>query len=85
MLQVDFSSDSVETQGTNISQVNITKVTMGRKFLRVISDALFLQVVFYGLHIVSPLISLELLKYPKLCHDVSLLHEDFCHLSLYQY
>ncbi|KAI4370235.1 hypothetical protein MLD38_018605 [Melastoma candidum] len=27
------------------------------------------QVVFYGLHIVTPLISLELLKYPKLCHD----------------
>jgi hypothetical protein len=27
------------------------------------------QVVFFGLHIVSPLISLELLKYPKLCHD----------------
>ncbi|KAK4801722.1 hypothetical protein SAY86_022209 [Trapa natans] len=43
---VDFSSDSIETQGTNVSQV-----------------------VFYGLHIVTPLISLELLKYPKLCHD----------------
>ncbi|KAI6677904.1 hypothetical protein NL676_038700 [Syzygium grande] len=28
-------------------------------------------VVFYGLHIVTPLISLELLKYPKLCRDVS--------------
>ncbi|XP_030511531.1 exportin-4 isoform X2 [Rhodamnia argentea] len=27
------------------------------------------QVVFYGLHIVTPLISLELLKYPKLCRD----------------
>ncbi|KAI6698236.1 hypothetical protein NL676_018355 [Syzygium grande] len=27
------------------------------------------QVVFYGLHIVTPLISLELLTYPKLCHD----------------
>ncbi|XP_022746625.1 exportin-4-like isoform X2 [Durio zibethinus] len=27
------------------------------------------QVVFFGLHIVTPLISLELLKYPKLCHD----------------
>ncbi|CAK7341133.1 unnamed protein product [Dovyalis caffra] len=43
---VDFSSDSVETQGTNISEV-----------------------VYFGLHIVTPLISLELLKYPKLCHD----------------
>lgn len=27
------------------------------------------QVVYMGLHIVTPLISLELLKYPKLCHD----------------
>ncbi|KAI8556163.1 hypothetical protein RHMOL_Rhmol05G0230600 [Rhododendron molle] len=43
---VDFSSDSSETQGTNISQV-----------------------VFLGLHIVTPLISLDLLKYPKLCYD----------------
>ncbi|XVF06407.1 hypothetical protein REPUB_Repub06bG0046100 [Reevesia pubescens] len=43
---VDFSSDSVEVAGINISQV-----------------------VFFGLHIVTPLISLELLKYPKLCHD----------------
>ncbi|KAJ0079404.1 hypothetical protein Patl1_23167 [Pistacia atlantica] len=43
---VDFSSDSIEAQGTNISQV-----------------------VFFGLHIVTPLISLDLLKYPKLCHD----------------
>ncbi|GMY20514.1 exportin-4 isoform X2 [Fagus crenata] len=43
---VDFSSDSIETQGTNISQV-----------------------VYFGLHIITPLISLDLLKYPKLCHD----------------
>ncbi|PON54527.1 Armadillo-type fold containing protein [Trema orientale] len=43
---VDFSSDSVETQGTNISEV-----------------------VYFGLHIVTPLISLDLLKYPKLCYD----------------
>ncbi|CAL0301805.1 unnamed protein product [Lupinus luteus] len=43
---IDFSSDSIETQGTNISQV-----------------------VYFGLHIVTPLISIELLKYPKLCHD----------------
>ncbi|XWS64759.1 hypothetical protein CRYUN_Cryun05aG0031000 [Craigia yunnanensis] len=43
---VDFSSDSVEVPGPNISQV-----------------------VYFGLHIVTPLISLELLKYPKLCHD----------------
>ncbi|KAI5659953.1 hypothetical protein M9H77_28746 [Catharanthus roseus] len=27
------------------------------------------QVVYTGLHIVTPLITLELLKYPKLCHD----------------
>ncbi|XP_039156079.1 exportin-4-like [Eucalyptus grandis] len=27
------------------------------------------QVVFYGLHTVTPLMSLELLKYPKLCRD----------------
>lgn len=27
------------------------------------------QVVYFGLHIVTPLISLELLKFPKLCHD----------------
>ncbi|CAI9759869.1 unnamed protein product [Fraxinus pennsylvanica] len=27
------------------------------------------QVVFMGLHIVTPLITLELLKYPKLCHS----------------
>ncbi|XWS58409.1 hypothetical protein CRYUN_Cryun08bG0031600 [Craigia yunnanensis] len=31
------------------------------------------QVVFFGLHIVTPLISLELLKYPKLSHDYFLL------------
>ncbi|KAG6700565.1 hypothetical protein I3842_08G118500 [Carya illinoinensis] len=43
---IDFSSDSIETQGTDISQV-----------------------VYFGLHIVTPLISLDLLKYPKLCHD----------------
>ncbi|KAK6915338.1 Exportin-1, C-terminal [Dillenia turbinata] len=43
---VDFSSDSPETPGTNISQV-----------------------VYFGLCIVIPLISLDLLKYPKLCHD----------------
>ncbi|XP_059436603.1 uncharacterized protein LOC132169608 [Corylus avellana] len=43
---VDFSSDSIETQGTNISQV-----------------------VCFGLHIVTPLVSLDLLKYPKPCHD----------------
>ncbi|XWS57760.1 hypothetical protein CRYUN_Cryun09bG0200800 [Craigia yunnanensis] len=47
---VDFSSDSVEVAGTNISQV-----------------------VYFGLHIVTPLVSLELLKYPKLCHDYFLL------------
>ncbi|XP_010265025.1 PREDICTED: exportin-4 isoform X2 [Nelumbo nucifera] len=27
------------------------------------------QVVYLGLHIVTPLISLDMLKYPKLCHD----------------
>ncbi|XP_026401021.1 exportin-4-like [Papaver somniferum] len=27
------------------------------------------QVIYLGLHIVTPLISLDLLKYPKLCHD----------------
>ncbi|KAF6154762.1 hypothetical protein GIB67_032374 [Kingdonia uniflora] len=27
------------------------------------------QVVYFGLHIVTPLISLEMLKYPKLCYD----------------
>ncbi|XP_021888651.1 exportin-4 isoform X1 [Carica papaya] len=43
---VDFSSDTVEEESTNISQV-----------------------VYFGLHIVTPLISLDLLKYPKLCHD----------------
>ncbi|XP_050143396.1 uncharacterized protein LOC126619158 [Malus sylvestris] len=43
---VDFSSDSTETQGTNISQV-----------------------VYFGLHIVTPLLSLDLLKYPKFCYD----------------
>ncbi|XP_004302094.1 PREDICTED: exportin-4-like [Fragaria vesca subsp. vesca] len=43
---VDFSSDSTETESTNISQV-----------------------VYFGLHIVTPLISLELLKYPKFCFD----------------
>ncbi|CAD5322057.1 unnamed protein product [Arabidopsis thaliana] len=43
---VDFSSDSIETQSTNISQV-----------------------VYFGLHIITPLITLELLKYPKLCFD----------------
>ncbi|KAH9698833.1 exportin-4 protein [Citrus sinensis] len=43
---VDFSSDSIEAQAINISQV-----------------------VFFGLHIVTPLMSGDLLKYPKLCHD----------------
>ncbi|KAH9658951.1 exportin-4 protein [Citrus sinensis] len=44
--KVDFSSDSIEAQAINISQV-----------------------VFFGLHIVTPLMSGDLLKYPKLCHD----------------
>ncbi|CAM8925883.1 unnamed protein product [Rhodiola kirilowii] len=43
---VDFSSNSIESPSTNISEV-----------------------IYFGLHIVNPLISLELLKYPKLCHD----------------
>ncbi|XP_059628544.1 uncharacterized protein LOC132271236 isoform X3 [Cornus florida] len=43
---VDFSSDSIEGQGTNISEV-----------------------VYLGLHIVTPLITLDLLKFPKLSHD----------------
>ncbi|XP_047316080.1 exportin-4 isoform X1 [Impatiens glandulifera] len=43
---VDFSSESIDAQGINISKV-----------------------VYLGLHIVTPLISLDLLKYPKLCHD----------------
>ncbi|XP_029124610.1 exportin-4 [Cajanus cajan] len=43
---IDFSSDSIEAQGTNISQV-----------------------VYFGLHMITPLISMDLLKYPKLCHD----------------
>ncbi|KAK4726924.1 hypothetical protein R3W88_031841 [Solanum pinnatisectum] len=43
---VDFTSEPIEAQGTNICQV-----------------------VYMGLHIVTPLISLDLLKYPKLCHD----------------
>lgn len=36
---------------------------------------MLLQVVFLGLHIVTPLISLDLLKYPKLCYDVSFLFQ----------
>ncbi|KAF9605670.1 hypothetical protein IFM89_018013 [Coptis chinensis] len=43
---VDFSSDSNDTEKTDIAQV-----------------------IYLGLHIVTPLISMELLKYPKLCHD----------------
>ncbi|XP_059282378.1 uncharacterized protein LOC132036141 isoform X2 [Lycium ferocissimum] len=43
---VDFSSEPINAQGTNICQV-----------------------VYMGLHIVTPLISLDLLKYPKLCLD----------------
>lgn len=46
LIMVDFSSEPIETHGTNICQV-----------------------VYMGLHIVTPLISLDLLKYPKLCHD----------------
>lgn len=36
-----------------------------------VSNTMYLQVVYFGLHIVMPLISLEMLKYPKLCRDVS--------------
>lgn len=28
------------------------------------------EVVFLGLHIVTPLVSMDLLKYPKLCKNV---------------
>ncbi|KAG9445689.1 hypothetical protein H6P81_011817 [Aristolochia fimbriata] len=51
---VDFSSDSEESEKTDISQI-----------------------VYLGLHILTPLISLELLKYPKLCRDYFVL---LCHL-----
>ncbi|KAK9292418.1 hypothetical protein L1049_020388 [Liquidambar formosana] len=33
------------------------------------ADTNMSQVIYFGLHIVTPLISSDLLKYPKLCHD----------------
>lgn len=68
VFQVDFSSDSIEAQGTNISQVKFDGWFMFK--CPGWNLSLVLQVVYFGLHIITPLISLELLKYPKLCHDV---------------
>lgn len=44
-----------------------------------------LQVVYFGLHIITPLITLELLKYPKLCFDVRLCINHWPILSWYFY
>lgn len=91
LLQVDFSSDSTETQGTNISQVALHLILVTK--LETVSDTLLLQVVYFGLHIVTPLLSLDLLKYPKFCYDVrySILHEGkrplifiFCFFNTYR-
>ncbi|XP_074292806.1 uncharacterized protein LOC141619685 isoform X2 [Silene latifolia] len=43
---IDFSTDSLESQGISIGQV-----------------------VYFGLHIITPLISFDLLKFPKLCRE----------------
>ena len=92
-LQVDFSSEPVESHGTSISKVQICVPCSTWKSLFLFClekdfgytvmfwlycsvNILLLQVVYMGLHIVTPLITLELLKYPKLCHDVS----PLCHL-----
>jgi hypothetical protein len=64
---VDFSSDSIETQSTNISQVN--QVNYDEFYKNGLCNFFNLQVVYFGLHIITPLITLELLKYPKLCFD----------------
>lgn len=70
-VQIDFSANSSEEQGTNISQVGgvFSFIAVHRKAVSHVD--LVLQVVYLGLHIVTPLISLDLLKFPKLCHDVS--------------
>lgn len=46
---------------------------------------LLVQVVYFGLHIVTPLLSLDLLKYPKFCYDVrsSILLEGKTPVSLF--
>ncbi|KAH9602259.1 hypothetical protein KSS87_015420 [Heliosperma pusillum] len=83
---VDFSTDSVESQGISIGQVNVQlyAVHQGRSIVgyeyNVYENShddvaqegyMFfdLQVVYFGLHIITPLISFDLLKFPKLCHD----------------
>ncbi|KAM7250286.1 hypothetical protein ACFE04_022169 [Oxalis oulophora] len=66
---VDLSSDSSEELSANISQVNHPYLNIVFEALSIVSDASVLQVVYFGLLIVTPLISLELLKYPKLCRD----------------
>lgn len=44
-----------------------------------------MQVVYVGLHIITPLISIDLLKYPKLCHEVSSIspHKNIASFTIY--
>lgn len=68
-VQVDFSSFSDEAESTDIAEVSLMKF-LSLTLLNLLPISL--QVIYVGLHIVTPLISLELLKYPKLSCDVSL-------------
>lgn len=68
---MDFSSDSIEAHGTSISQVRFMGYIFDLILVIVFQHLEILQVVYTGLHIVNPLITLDMLKYPKLCHDVS--------------
>ncbi|RZS00251.1 hypothetical protein BHM03_00029916, partial [Ensete ventricosum] len=63
---VDFSSVSNEAESTDIAEVSLMKF-LSSTLLNVLLVSL--QVIYVGLHIVTPLISLELLKYPKLSCD----------------
>ncbi|RRT70294.1 hypothetical protein B296_00029267, partial [Ensete ventricosum] len=63
---VDFSSVSNEAESTDIAEVSLMKF-LSSTLLNLLLVSL--QVIYVGLHIVTPLISLELLKYPKLSCD----------------
>lgn len=77
--QVDFASEPLEAHGINISQVCSCKIFIKATDFRIsfvvhvsliVPTTFFFQVVYMGLHIVTPLITVDLLKFPKLCHGV---------------
>ncbi|KAK2968305.1 hypothetical protein RJ640_016237 [Escallonia rubra] len=61
---------SLSLSSSLLSEANTEKYKDLRALLQLLSNLCAKDLVVYlGLHIVSPLITLDMLKYPKLCHD----------------